>query len=49
MDIHSTGKGLPENAYRKLKDGEAYSPVVPENAPLPDYFMLLYFQQELHI
>ena len=36
MDIQSTGKGLPENAYRKLKDGEVYLPVVPENAPLPE-------------
>jgi putative OPT family oligopeptide transporter len=36
MDIQSTGKGLPENAYRKLKEGEIYSPVVPEDAPLPE-------------
>ncbi|MBN1408837.1 MAG: oligopeptide transporter, OPT family, partial [Calditrichaceae bacterium] len=36
MDIQSTGKGLPENAYRKLKEGESYSPVVPEDSPLPE-------------
>jgi len=36
MDHQSSGKGLPENAYRKLNDGEAYQPVVPENAPLKE-------------
>jgi putative OPT family oligopeptide transporter len=36
MDHQSSGKGLPENAYRKLKEGEVYSPVVPDNAPLPE-------------
>jgi len=28
--------GLPENAYRKLKPGEKYLPVVPSGAPLPE-------------
>ena len=36
MDIQPSGKGLPGNAYRKLKDGEIYYPVVPENSPLPE-------------
>ncbi len=36
MDHQVSGKGLPENAYRFLKDGEVYKPVVPENAPLPE-------------
>jgi len=25
--------GLPENAYRKLKEGEVYKPVVPSARP----------------
>ena len=29
MDIQTTGQGLPENAYRKLKEGEVYVPIVP--------------------
>lgn len=29
-------KGLPENAYRKLKPGEEYLPVVPAEQPLPE-------------
>jgi putative OPT family oligopeptide transporter len=29
-------KGLPENAYRKLEEGEEYKPVVPAAAPLPE-------------
>lgn len=29
MDTASTGKGLPENAYRELKPGEKYIPLVP--------------------
>jgi putative OPT family oligopeptide transporter len=33
---HFVRKGLPENAYRKLKEGEAYLPVVPEGSPLPE-------------
>ncbi|MGD9486791.1 MAG: OPT family oligopeptide transporter [Calditrichaceae bacterium] len=36
MDHQVSGKGLPENAYRFLKDGEVYKPVVPENTPLPE-------------
>ncbi len=27
---------LPENAYRKLSDGEVYHPIVPADAPLPE-------------
>lgn len=29
MDIQATGEGLPENAYRELKKGETYVPIVP--------------------
>ena len=29
-------EGLPENAYRVLKAGEQYKPVVPDEAPLPE-------------
>lgn len=29
MEIHASGKGLPENAYRELKQGEKYIPIVP--------------------
>ncbi len=36
MDVLSSGKGLPENAYRKLKEGEVYMPVVPAEKPLPE-------------
>ncbi len=36
MDIQQSGKGLPENAYRKLKEGEEYKPVVPADRPLPE-------------
>lgn len=36
MDIQSGGKGLPENAYRKLKEGEEYKPVVPSESHLPE-------------
>ena len=36
MEHQSSGKGLPENAYRKLNEGEVYKPVVPANAPLPE-------------
>ncbi|HID39636.1 MAG TPA: oligopeptide transporter, OPT family [Calditrichaeota bacterium] len=36
MEHQVTGKGLPENAYRKLKEGEVYHPIVPDNAPLPE-------------
>ncbi len=36
MESIAKGKGLPENAYRKLKEGEVYRPVVPDDAPLPE-------------
>ena len=36
MDHQAQGKGLPENAYRSLKEGEVYKPVVPNDAPLPE-------------
>lgn len=36
MDQQAQVKGLPSNAYRPLKEGEVYMPVVPENAPLPE-------------
>lgn len=36
MDQETKSKRLPENAYRKLKPGEEYKPVVPANAPLPE-------------
>ena len=37
MDV-SGGKGtrLPENAYRKLKEGEEYKPVVPSSKIVPE-------------
>ncbi|MGD9547900.1 MAG: OPT family oligopeptide transporter [Candidatus Krumholzibacteriia bacterium] len=35
MDVSST-KSLPENAYRKLKDGEQYIPVVPASSIVPE-------------
>ena len=36
MEVSTKGMGLPENAYRKLKEGEVYKPVVPDDAPLPE-------------
>jgi len=36
MEQQASGKGLPENAYRTLNEGEVYQPVVPDNAPLPE-------------
>ncbi|RLD13909.1 oligopeptide transporter, OPT family [candidate division KSB1 bacterium] len=36
MEHSTVAKGLPENAYRKLKPGEVYRPVVPDDAPLPE-------------
>ncbi len=36
MEHTTMAKGLPENAYRKLKPGEVYRPVVPDEAPLPE-------------
>ena len=35
-DISTKPKGLPENAYRQLKPGEEYTPVVPADKPLPE-------------
>jgi uncharacterized oligopeptide transporter (OPT) family protein len=29
-------KGLPENAYRELKPGETYSPIMPGNQVFPE-------------
>lgn len=36
MEHQASGKGLPENAYRKLNEGEVYKPVVPDDKPLPE-------------
>ncbi len=36
MEHTTSVSGLPENAYRKLKPGEEYRPVVPDDAPLPE-------------
>ncbi len=36
MDHETKSKSLPENAYRKLKPGEEYHPVVPSGSPLPE-------------
>ncbi len=36
MDHQAIGKGLPENAYRSLREGEVYAPVVPADRPLPE-------------
>ena len=36
MESVTQSKGLPENAYRPLKDGEEYLPVVPTDEPLPE-------------
>ncbi len=36
MDHQASGNGLPENAYRSLKEGEVYKPIVPNDAPLPE-------------
>lgn len=36
MSHETKNKMLPENAYRKLKPGEEYKPVVPAKAPLPE-------------
>jgi putative OPT family oligopeptide transporter len=35
MEVGSK-KGLPENAYRELKEGEAYRPIVPHEAVVPE-------------
>jgi len=36
MEQKEKVKGLPENAYRKLKEGEVFKPVVPSDKPLPE-------------
>jgi len=36
MEGITQSKGLPENAYRPLKEGEEYLPIVPVDAPLPE-------------
>jgi putative OPT family oligopeptide transporter len=36
MENNNKVKSLPENAYRKLKNGEEYLPIVPSNSPLPE-------------
>jgi putative OPT family oligopeptide transporter len=36
MDVQGTPKVLPENAYRKLKPGEEYVPVVPAGTIVPE-------------
>lgn len=37
MEIQSTGKGLPENAYRELQAGEKYVPVVPTDVSTQEF------------
>jgi len=36
MDVNGQPRGLPENAYRKLKSGEEYVPVVPAGKIVPE-------------
>lgn len=36
MDVSSGSKSLPENAYRALKPGEKYTPVVPASSIVPE-------------
>jgi putative OPT family oligopeptide transporter len=36
MENVTQSKGLPENAYRPLKEGEEYLPIVPADSPLPE-------------
>jgi len=36
MDVTGNAKSLPENAYRKLKPGEEYVPVVPAEKIVPE-------------
>ena len=37
MSEHETlTKSLPENAYRELKEGEEYKPVMPANQVFPE-------------
>ncbi|MFH1420183.1 MAG: OPT/YSL family transporter, partial [Planctomycetota bacterium] len=35
-DQHQTGFKFPENAYRELKPGEEYVPMVPPNVTVPE-------------
>jgi len=35
--VETTKKSLPENAYRPLKPGETYQPLVPASAQLPEF------------
>ncbi|MFN3414325.1 MAG: OPT family oligopeptide transporter, partial [Thermoanaerobaculum sp.] len=35
--METTKKSLPENAYRPLKPGETYQPLVPASAQLPEF------------
>jgi putative OPT family oligopeptide transporter len=36
MEAHGTGKGLPENAYRKLNPGETYQPIIKHDQSVPE-------------
>ncbi|MCE1189511.1 MAG: oligopeptide transporter, OPT family [Ignavibacteria bacterium] len=36
MEVSSQGKGLPENAYRELKEGEKYVPVMDPGKSFPE-------------
>ena len=36
MDVSGNTRSLPENAYRKLKEGEQYVPVVPAETIVPE-------------
>ena len=36
MDVSGNAKNLPENAYRQLKSGETYVPVVPAETIVPE-------------
>ena len=36
MEVGGNSKSLPENAYRKLKEGETYVPVVPADTIVPE-------------
>ena len=33
----SSSKSLPENAYRPLKPGETYEPIVPAGSAMPEF------------
>ncbi len=36
MEVTTKGKGLPDNAYRRLKPGEQYVPIVPADRIVPE-------------